>query len=249
MPCRKWQVASGKCQCEWQQQNVANFTSLVAASYLRIFSSCHNKPAATAAAAATGLCGGASAPGLRACHLNELNEELINHAHILHSYATQLQPATNQSPQLFVRSLSPAIHSCIRPSINQSIAAALHLTSKRKCFCQNICGPLLASALKYYIRVSVLLMVMIDVLLESLMHSALLWALVQHSEDLLLMSAEIGVIFRVTSLSWQSCHWILSTLCLEIVLDLDTLLLILLTLLLLLSVGIVTSVPNILLLL
>lgn len=92
---------------------------------------------------------GASSSNL-ACHLNELNEELINHAHISHSYATKQLAATNQSPRgaslLF---LSP-VQSSHEPSINQSINCRHRFACDRKCFCQNTCSPFLAAALKYY---------------------------------------------------------------------------------------------------
>lgn len=65
---------------------------------------------------------GASSSNL-ACHLNELNEELINHAHISHSYATKQLAATNQSPST-EQDPEPG-HSFTRPSeprtIHQSI--------------------------------------------------------------------------------------------------------------------------------
>lgn len=102
---------------------------------------------------------GASSSNL-ACHLNELNEELINHAHISHSYATRQLAATNQSPspgarsQSLSRTLSETtpspVHSSHKPSINQSINCHRRFACDRKCCCQNTFSSFLAAALKYY---------------------------------------------------------------------------------------------------
>lgn len=92
---------------------------------------------------------GASSSNL-ACHLNELNEELINHAHISHSYATKQLAATNQSLPPRSRSTLSPVHPSHEPSINQSINCRHRFACDRKCFCQNTCSPFLAAALKYY---------------------------------------------------------------------------------------------------
>lgn len=121
------QVASGKCQCEWQDSVGSALRSEWQRQVQRValyyaYSQGNNNNNNNSRRNSNRPRSGASSSNL-ACHLNELNKELINHAHISHSYATKQLAATNQSPST-EQDPEPG-HSFTRPSeprtIHQSI--------------------------------------------------------------------------------------------------------------------------------
>lgn len=175
------QVASGKCQCEWQDSVGSALRSEWQRQVQRValyyaYSQGNNNKNNNSRRNSNRPRSGASSSNL-ACHLNELNEELINHAHISHSYATKQLAATNQSPPT-EQDPEPG-HSFTRPSEPRTIHQSINQLPPPLCMWPEMLlskhlQPIFGSGFKVlvYIRWRVPLANMIDEHVQTLVQSA-----------------------------------------------------------------------------